>query len=144
MILPIPDVRQKSSHDCGAAVVVAVLRYLGSRVAFAEIASALNCDPLDGTDARSIESLFRSRGLQCLSGNMSIPNVRHLVHEGCPVIAATRGHWVVIGGIQKKKVFYHDPINGPESRAFDDFCEWWRDQDRHGNLWNQFGIAAWK
>jgi hypothetical protein len=99
--------------------------------------------PIDGTDPRTIESFCRSIGLRVVSGEMSVDDLKHFTAHDRPVIAVLSGHYVVVCGVKRGVVIYHDPAHGLASSSSKAFVERWRDMDRLGAVYNQFGVCVW-
>ena len=139
-ILSIPDVRQTADHDCGDAACSAVLRFhglTGRRVATL----------VDGTDPRTLEAVFWRSGLAVQSGRMDVLDLRHHTRRGRPVVClvtsdAGGGHWVVVAGVARGSVHYHDPTHGTKRERSAKFAERWRDTDRLGHVFAGWGVAV--
>lgn len=140
-MLVLPDVRQKKDYDCGRAAVECVLQFFGS---YADLRRLLT-NPMDGTDPRAIEALLRKAGHHVVSGEMTLDDLRHFTRSRRPVIAVVNGHYVVVGGVDWSrgwKIGYQDPCHGFMKAKWVDFQGWWKEADRLGVTYNQFGIAV--
>lgn len=137
-MLSLPDVRQKRDYDCGKAATACVLQLLD---ASADL-RVLGTTPTDGTDPRAIESCLRLAGCKVVSGEMTLGDLRHFTRTGRPVIAVVNGHYVVVAGVSRGKVHYQDPLEGPQRCSEKDFAKWWKEADRLGVVYDQFGIAV--
>lgn len=135
---PVPDIRQRTSHDCGPAAVAVVRAYHGLPAK-----PWLKSDATDGTCPRAIEAELRSAGMGVAAGEMCIDDLRHYGKTGRPVIAIVRNHYVVVQGVHRGRVYYQDPEHGPQSVRESEWSEWWRDNDRMGTEYLQWGIVAW-
>lgn len=141
MLLDIPDVRQASDYDCGAACLDAVAQFHGLRVRGpARLANAVQ-----GMSPDTVEAVLRALGLPVLSGTMAVADLRHLTRTGRPVlcpVARAGGHWVVVRGVARGKVHFHDPAAGPGAEREADWLAGWRDVARSGAEFARWGIGA--
>lgn len=139
----IPDVRQKTNHGCGAACVAALLSFHGlpvrrglERLAHPavgmgeDVVEALLWDAFDG---------------RVMRGTLDVPLLRHLANAGRPTIALVTfeagGHWVVVRGVARGRVYYHCPTNGPESRRIPDWLTTWTNGPPGAGGLHRFGIC---
>lgn len=145
-MLTLSDMRQAYSYDCGIVAVKVLLRALGKRLT-PENMRALSTSPIDGTDPRAIESLLRKLGLHVLSGEMTWYDLVYFTQTR-PVICLINsdgiGHWVVAAGIKDGRMHYQDPSDGPKHLGKKKWLDIWRDVDRLGAVYRQWGIAAWR
>lgn len=137
-MLDLPDIRQRTDWDCGRAAVQCVLEYFGSHADTRRLLT----NPIDGTDPRAIEALLRQAGHCVVAGEMTLEDLRHFTRSRRPVIAVVNGHYVVVAGVERLKVGYHDPLSGFMRCKMGDFLGWWKEADRLGVTYNQFGIAV--
>lgn len=137
-MLELPDIRQRTDWDCGKAVVQCVLGFFETQAD----TRLLLTNPMDGTDPRAIEALLRKIGRHVVSGEMTIEDLRYFTKSGRPVIAVVNGHYVVVAGLTRARVCYQDPLVGPMRCRIKDFAGWWREADRLGVTYNQFGIVV--
>ena len=147
-MIDLPDIRQQGEHDCGTTAVRVLLRSLARRVTSGQF-SALACDPVDGTDPRAIETFLRGVGLRVLSGSMTWADLITLTASGRPVICLITpshgiGHYVVVGSAQQSLVRYQCPSIGPDMLARIRWMRQWKEVDRLGAVYHQWGIAAWR
>jgi ABC-type bacteriocin/lantibiotic exporter with double-glycine peptidase domain len=145
-MITLSDVRQKSQYDCGVVAVKVLLRALGKRLT-PENTKALATTPIDGTDPRAIEALLRKLGLHVLSGEMTWNDLVYFTQTRpviCLITYAGVGHWVVASGIKDGKMHYQDPSGGPLYVGKKKWHEMWRDIDRLGAVYRQWGITAWR
>lgn len=142
-MLDTPDVRQKDDYRCGPVCMDCAFRLLGARIT----ASALDiASPIDGTHPAAIEHGFRAAGLNVCSGSMTVDDLKHHTRLGRPVLCSTAifgGHWVVVRGVQRKRVYYHCPVEGRKSLPVDTWVGLWHDFERTGHAFVQWGIATW-
>ena len=125
--LKIPIIRQRTNYSCGAASLLAVLRffnaYKGNEVG---LYGKLRISKEDGTSPDSIVRVAKQYGLQAkVKENLSIYDLHKLLDKKIAVILdiqawKTRqnksyardyrdGHYVVLIGIQKGMVYLMDP-----------------------------------
>ena len=143
----LPDIRQSRTWDCGITAAQIVLRCLRRRIT-PEILTRLNASPIDGTDPRALESALRAAGLGVQSGEMTWDDLRHHTSSGRPVVCLVNadgvGHYVVIGAIDCGRARLQDPAAGPVEISRRAFIPTWRDVDRWGAHYRQFGLTAYR
>jgi ABC-type bacteriocin/lantibiotic exporter with double-glycine peptidase domain len=144
MLLAIPDVRQRTEWDCGDAVVRAVLKYFGLR-----LPDHLLATPEHGTHPAQIQQELLRAGLKTLSGSFRVSQLKVLAADDAPVICAVRhddggGHWVVVRGVERGRVYFQCPHMGPRARLEGDWVTNWYDVGMYSEKFELFGIAAWK
>jgi ABC-type bacteriocin/lantibiotic exporter with double-glycine peptidase domain len=145
-MITLSDMRQKEEYDCGIVAVKILLRALGKRLTTEGLIS-LSASPMDGTDPRAIESLLRKLGLHVLSGEMTWNDLIYCTQTRpviCLITLDNVGHWVVASGIKDGRMHYQDPSEGPCSLGKKKWHDVWRDIDRLGAVYRQWGIAAWR
>jgi ABC-type bacteriocin/lantibiotic exporter with double-glycine peptidase domain len=144
-IIEIPIVKQKSEHDCGQAVFLAVCKYL--RVKLNRPGTTPESDPINGLHPFELEPAFRRLGLAVVAGSMDLDDLRYHAKRSRPVVCLIQfgdsGHWVVSGGVARGRVWIMEPFEGewrgvPEA----EFLAAWRDHDRHGTTFRNYGIAV--
>lgn len=141
-LLPTPDTRQRTPHDCGvAAYTCAVGLLLGK-------SRRIAADPHDGVHPFELEPAFRRAGLNVVSGSMDFCDLSFHSRQGRPVCCLIRtvdgGHWVVVRGVTPTRVHYHDPADGRRWMTRQDWLEAWWDRDRHGTEFRRHGVAVWQ
>jgi ABC-type bacteriocin/lantibiotic exporter with double-glycine peptidase domain len=139
-----PSVLQRDHHDCGTACAVAVCRFYGLRISVGECLTSLHTNELDGTDPRTMEAFFRTRGLRVLSGEMDTEDLKCQTGRGRPVVCVVAGHYVVALAVKRGRVCVHDPLHGRAAHPADVFGERWRDRDRLGGVYERFGLSVWR
>lgn len=143
IMLTIPDVRQRADYDCGAACVAAVLRALGIKVPV-ELWDLAN--PVQGMPPDTVEAVLRGAGVRVVSGQMSAADLQHFTRSGapvlCPVNSGGEGHWVVVTGVGRGRVHFHDPAAGPTSLRVKEFLPMWQDSHWLGGVYKNWGIVA--
>lgn len=114
----------------------------------ADLAVTLNTSTHDGTDPRSMETVLRQHGLSVLSGEMHADDLAYLTGRGAPVACLIQlqgvGHWVVVASADGRLVRYQDPAQGPKALTWRKWLSVWRDVDRLGAIYRQWGISAWR
>jgi len=147
MLLDLPDIRQSSDFDCGAATTNCVFTYLGYNKPRKFFLQMLGTNEMNGTDPRTLEAQIRREGYKVLSGDMAIEDLRSQANQGRPVILLVTlhggGHYITSRGVQRGRVHYQDPSCGPQSMKVNEFKERWNDYDRFGITYANFGIAVW-
>lgn len=142
-MINLPDVRQDDDWDCGRACARAVLSSFSIHVGHSDIRLA---NPVQGMCPSTLEAIIRSYHLSVLSGHLRVHDLKHFTDTGRPVICPISilgGHWVVVCGVSRGSVYYHDPITGPMQRAR--VASWvsnWRDTDSKGNGYVNWGIVC--
>lgn len=146
-MLAVPVYKQSRSFDCGAACAKAVLAYWELR--YPRLSAAGWPSPIDGTDPRVLEALFRKSGLQVVVGEFTVGLVRYFLNTFWPVVCLVRqggvGHWVVVQRVARNRVHFMDPDGGESmSEPLPEFLSRWQAGDvcRSGAAYYQFGIAA--
>lgn len=141
MLLAIPDVRQRDCYDCGDAAVQAAARFHG----IADPVGPRLANAVQGTDPATVEAVCRRLGLSVLSGVMTVADLAHFTRTGRPVlcpVAALGGHWVVVRGVGRGRVYCHCPTAGPVSSRTAEWVAGWRDTSRSGHDYDRWGIAV--
>jgi hypothetical protein len=145
-LIPLPECRQRSDHDCGPAVARSVLRHFGKTPS--RVDAVLTPE---GTDFDRLAGLFAAHGLgAAMRDRMTVDHLAELTGMGIPVVCAVRwgpkaeGHWVAVRGVGRGRVYLLDPdrqsgglIDVPAA----EFAAAWRDDDRGRELVG-FGIAV--
>lgn len=128
MLLDLPDCRQDRDEACGFAAVECVRRFLRVRERAPDLSN-----PTQGMAPDTLAAVLRSLGLRVLAGQMvgGTADLRHYTKQGlpvvCPVTAAAGGHWVVVRGVARRRVFYQCPTYGPSSLPELTWLDGWRD-----------------
>lgn len=142
VLLSIPDIRQATDYDCGAAAVDAVAEFCGLR----KRGPAALANPVQGMAPDTVEAVLRSLGLTILSGTMRTEDLRHLTRTGrpvlCPITVGREGHWVVVCGVERGKVYYHCPTHGAQTMAEREWLESWVSDTSKGYSFARWGIAV--
>jgi ABC-type bacteriocin/lantibiotic exporter with double-glycine peptidase domain len=140
-LIDLPDVRQRADHDCGAAVFACVTRYWEGR------GRKIKSHPIHGTPPDQLEPAFRAAGYLVSSGNMTVGDLKHHAGQGRPVVCPVQwdgcGHWVVVRGVARGRVYLMDPANGPTSVTLAEWEACWHDADRRATVYERHGLAVW-
>lgn len=141
MILSLPDRRQKDTFDCGCAARDILLDYWqvpGKRRPLS--------NPIDGTDPRALEAALRAAGLAVQAGEMTLDDLRYHTRAGrpvaCLVVHEDVGHWLVVGGLVRGRVYRQCPLLGWGHEPAGVFDGRWHDMDRLGVRFSRWGVAA--
>ncbi len=140
-LLKIPDIRQRSDHDCGAAAIEAVCRYYGRKVK--GVPNLAN--PVQGMGPDTVEAVLRSLKFRLVTGTMRVVDLKHYTKIFTPVlcpIADMGGHWVVVRGVERQRVHFHCPTRGPTSLPIEQWEEEWTSGTTSGVDFDQWGIAV--
>jgi len=140
MMLELPDIRQRDGHDCGDAVLRIVWDYYQVR------SRPRVATPIDGTSPDTLESTLWQSGLHVIAGVMTLDDLRFHVRQRRPVICCTNdngvGHWVVVSGVTRRKVFFQCPVLGRTAVPEQQFLSAWSDTTRRGVVYPRWGIAV--
>lgn len=146
-MLTIPDVRQRGEFDCGLACVVAAARFLGKRPSYDRFGDLV--DPVRGMEPDVVVAALASLGLGTLAGRMpgGLADLQHYTRLGLPVLAPITveavGHWVVVRGVARGRVYVHDPSwRGPRSVRLQSWLDAWRDYTVSGHECTNWGIVV--
>lgn len=149
-VLEVPDVRQETDYDCGAAAALAVVRYHGvgdDSWSVADAMTALDTNATEGTPPYEIGRYMTRLGLPTATATgMTVDQLGAYCDQGWPVLVPVQalwcepfdqdrcccGHWVVVTGVTNpsrgvKTVHVHDPSMGTVNVKADDFERCWFD-----------------
>lgn len=149
MILNFPDVRQQESYSCGVGAVASILDYFLIPYKWGQIRKELGSTGYRGTHPASFEPFFLHQQMKSLSGTMDVEDLKYFTKRGRPVIVAGKlsdgeGHYIVVTGVQRKWIYYHDPESGPQKCPIKEFNQIWFDLDSHGVVYDHWGFAVWR
>lgn len=144
VLLTIPDVRQSTSHDCGAAALSAVLQYHG--LPAARWLKKLS-NPIQGMAPDTIEAVLWEAFGRVTRGTMTVADLRHFANTRRPVLCPVtfedgEGHWVVVRGVAYGQIHYHCPQDGPDSVSVNTWNAIWHDSTP-GSVYQAFGVTGW-
>lgn len=139
-ILDLPVVLQRDEFSCGAAVFACVTRYWEGR------GRKIKSHPHYGTHPDVLEMAFHAAGYHVLAGVMDLEQLKYTTGRGWPVACLVRsegeGHWVVVRGVFRNRVYLMDPATGRADVSATDWLEAWSDFDRRGTVFRQYGLAV--
>jgi predicted double-glycine peptidase len=155
--LDVPDVRQQSTYDCGAAALAACCQSLGVPCDLNQITAGLGSTPTGGTLPDAMVRVAQSLGLRVATDEgLSIEALCNWLDRGRPVILCiqagtpaengelTGGHYVVAVGHGNGNVVLQDPVAGKTALNFADLEARWIDRDATGRTYERWGCAVWK
>lgn len=145
MLLNTDDIRQDSDFDCGAACLAVLLAYYGiQRPGWVRKL----CDPKDGLQPDAVKAAMRAclgSAASVVSIPMTVGVLKGFCEDGkpvlCPILVGGVGHWTVVRGVTKARVFFHDPITGRRSLPVHDWELGWADEA--GGMFNRWGVTGW-
>lgn len=143
-LLEVPDVRQRTDYGCGDAAVDAALGALG----IARKRGTRLSNPEQGMGPDTVAAVLRAAGVSVLAGPLltGVEGLRHFAGAGCPVlcpVADHGGHWVVVRGVQRGRVYYQCPLSGPTSKGAAAWCAEWRDSAAEsGHRFDRWAIVC--
>lgn len=140
----VPDVRQVSDSSCGDAAVSAYLGALG----LARRRGTNLSNPVQGLSPDTLAAVLRAHGLTVRSAPLvaGVDELRLFVRCGLPVlcpISERGGHWIVVNNVTPKRVHFHCPVAGPDSRTVAEWLAVWQDETvEGGHRYDRWGIVA--
>lgn len=142
MSLVLADIRQAEDYDCGTAAMDTVCRFYHKR----ERGPVKLANQIQGMAPETVEALARSLGFHVISGRMLIEDLR-LLTKTRPVMCCIthdtgEGHWVVVRGVQRGRVYFQCPTLGPRSLEKVQWLKQWTDRTVKGHAYDQWGICA--
>lgn len=144
MLLDIPDIRQQVDCACGSAVIECVRRFWRVRDKLPELSNAVQ-----GMAPDTLAAVLRAMGLRVMSCQMlgEVADLQHYTRLGmpvcCPVTVSAGGHWVVVRGVARRKVWYQCPTYGPSSLPLSSWLDCWRDTSAETmQVFHRWGIVA--
>lgn len=119
-MLNVPYVRQIADHTCGPAALAMIFKYWRKPGSQPQLIRQCQTTEQSGTTRKNLIRVARAAGLYVHShSNASYAELRHLVHQGIPVLANYRepeentGHYGVIVAATASYLLIHDPYHGP-------------------------------
>lgn len=143
-MIEVPDIRQNGDYDCGDAAIDAALGAIGAK----RPRGTRLANPVQGMGADTVAAILRGCGLKVWAGPVltGIEGLRHLTRAGLPVlccISERGGHWVVVRGVSRGRVYFQDPAAGPTSRPVGAWLGVWHDSEAEsGHHYDRWGIAV--
>jgi ABC-type bacteriocin/lantibiotic exporter with double-glycine peptidase domain len=126
VLLGLPPLIQSGEHDCGDTAARVVLQYHGIK------ANVRMATPERGTSPEQIEAAFKRIGMKVVSGEMGVADLRHFCDTLRPVICvvhwpdAADSHYLVIRGVSRGMIYFHDVADGPGRKNIAEFLTAWR------------------
>lgn len=118
---------------CGPACLKMIFEYYGVDTTGNAIAKIAGSTHTYGTSLAGLKKAAKSYGFSLThKDNSSLKDIRHFLDEGVPIIVAwfyeTEGHFSIVTGFDKKKIYLMDPYVGKEiSMPSDIFMKLWFD-----------------
>jgi predicted double-glycine peptidase len=144
MPLELPDVRQRHDHDCLTAAWKTVYKWHMGRTMrpLADLSS-----PINGTDPATAEAVIRVlHGWNVLAGEMLTGDLKYFADTYrpviCPITTPDGGHYVVVSGVDRYRVHFHDPDKGSRDMTRAKWLEAWRDTGKTA-VYLCWGLVAW-
>jgi len=135
IVKTVPDVRQKTREDCGAAALAMVLSYWGIMVTRDEILAAEPPVPERGIKAAALREFTRGQGLQAFLIQGQPGDLEREIQRQRPVLVGVMKrhifrnypHYEVVVGInrQNQRVLTLDPAHGLRVNGLDGFVAEW-------------------
>jgi predicted double-glycine peptidase len=81
------------------------------------------------------------------SGSFTADHLKAVTACGTPVACLVQsegtGHWVVVRGVVRGKVYFMDPDCGLSAMPLPKWESVWIDSDRRGTVFRRHGLAVW-
>lgn len=143
-ILDTAEVLRRDGFSCGAVSLDVLYRYHGYTLprAYWDLSN-----PARGMAPETAEAAIRAQFVGVSWGQgWEIADLSHHIKLGRPVMclvseAEAADHWVLVRGVQRGRVYYHDPSNGRESKKIADWLKWWTGPK--DNAYSGFGLTGW-
>lgn len=163
--LRVPNVRQATTHTCGAAALLAVLGYWGAYDGTeSSLAKRLGSEPVEGTKVAAIVKAARELGLEAEAREkMTVEDLRAALGRGDTVIVNLQawadweseapplrgeawgrrwedGHYVVLVGMDEANAYFMDPsvLSGRAWVPLSELPHRWHDYEREGKAVRRF------
>jgi ABC-type bacteriocin/lantibiotic exporter with double-glycine peptidase domain len=139
-IKSLPDIRQKTGHDCGHAAAKCVAVFHATGDAIHDLATEQH-----GTDPATLEAIFRKAGWWASAGERSLSELAYYCGDSRPVICAIQrhggGHYVVVRAVTRSRVWFHCPIDGDSWLTHREWLAAWNDNGRYSEF-QRFGLVV--
>jgi SPP1 gp7 family putative phage head morphogenesis protein len=153
-ILPLKNVQQTSTYDCGAAVAMSVGRYFGvGPTDLGEWRRRIGTERNLSTSPSQIIDYLEALGLNVVEHHgMNIEDLDRCITQGSPVICPIQetgerdnrsGHYVIVVGVIADDVIVLDPT--VEDRLLlphSEFLDSWHDVGEDGTKYERYGIVV--
>ena len=156
-MLRLPQVRQSTAYDCGAAALQAVLGYFGHDVRRDRIIRLAGTGR-HGTPVAGMKRVLAAYRLRFSARRMSITQLKASIDKGHPVIILLQawsrkggidwaeewahGHYAVAIGHRSSTLFFMDPASiHITSLTEKELLRRWHDKD-HGRRYVRYGIVV--
>jgi ABC-type bacteriocin/lantibiotic exporter with double-glycine peptidase domain len=145
-ILKLPMKGQWYDFDCGVRVAWSLLRYYKVNITYESVLKASKVCPVDGLKPAKLVSLLTKYGLNAVcEQNKNIRFLKKQLNADNPVVVIIQarkeykkswsnswanGHYVIVMGCGKNKIFIFDPSTGGNVRIFThkQFYQRWHDE----------------
>jgi hypothetical protein len=141
----LPAILQKNDYSCATACLQVLAKYhYGRSRAVLDLSN-----PIRGTDPAALESAIRAGGRwHVKAGATFVSDLSHYAYTHRPAICLVTppgfedSHYVVASGVWRGRVYYHDPLTGPESMLASDWEAAWFGIGQYVP-YRRWSIAAW-
>lgn len=159
LVRDMPDYRQATDYDCGAACVQSVAEFfgVGGERMQPDYVHELGTTSKGGTSPDAIARWFAACDVPTGSiAGMTVQQLAEVTAGGRPVIcpiqrpqatatqaaANAAGHYVVVLAVESGLVVYQDPLAGRQSLAASQFDRLWHDVEADGDTSDHYGIIV--
>jgi hypothetical protein len=146
VILDTPDCRQRDDYSCGAVCLEILFRYHGvGRPRWVGLLPS----PHDGLQPDAVKAAAYAVLGNVLAGPMTVGILKGLVADGKPVLCPVTlpgdacGHWLVVRGVTRGRVYYSCPLTGHQSMPLAAWAAAWRDEPAEQSIYNNWGVTGW-
>lgn len=142
-MITLPDIRQDKEWDCGRAALRIICEFYNRPLPLF-IANLTN--EVVGLAPDTLEAAFRALSFKVISGSWTVDLLKSVTKSGVPVVCLVQmdgiGHWVVVKGVQRNRVYSQCPANGPTSTIIEQWDREWVDYHHSGSTYDRYGIAV--
>lgn len=141
----LPNILQKNDYSCATACLQCLAKYhYGRSRAVLDLSN-----PIRGTDPAALESAIRAGGRWHVKAGASfVSDLSHYAETHRPAICLITppgfedSHFVVCSGVWRGRIFFHDPLSGPDSMLASDWEAAWFGLGQYVH-YRRWSIAAW-